>query len=165
MNRPFLRSHPQVAFRIFLETADNRMIKASRGGFEVVDAVVREGHVGQFAPVCADPYPAVGIGEDRPHRVVGQRVGIMEVEAQQARAVGERVQQEQSRLRRHPDDACRVEKQLFGARGLFVFVREPVIPSDPAVAVAFVKPVHVREDVYRAVVFHYVADHAVVAAD
>ena len=165
VNSPPLRSDPEIALRVFFEAADYRVVETSRSGFEIVHAVVREGHVGQFAAVCADPYPAVGIGEDRPHRIVGQGVGIVEVETQQLRAGGERIQQQQPRLCRYPDDALRIEVKFLGAGRFLVFERQPEIPPDPAVAVAFVESVHEREDVYRPVVLHHVADHAVVAAD
>ena len=165
VNSPPLRSDPEIALRILFETADDGMVQPARRGFEIVHAVVREGHVGQFAAVCADPYPAVGIGEDRPYRIVGQGVGIVEVGTQQLRAGGKRLQQQQSRLRRYPDDALRIEVKLLGAGGFLVFERQSEIPSDPAVAVAFVEPVHEREDIYRPVALHHVADHAAAAAD
>ena len=159
-----LRTDPQVARVVLLETADDGMVQPARRGLEIVHAVVRQRHVGQFAPVGADPYPAVGIGKDRPHRIVGQRIGIMEVRTQEVRTAGRRVQEEKPRLRGHPDNARRIEKQLLGSGGFFVFDRQPEILRDTAVPVAFVQAIHERKDIDRPAALHDIADHAAVAA-
>ena len=140
------------------------MVQPARRGLEIVHAVVRQRHVGQFAPVGADPYSTVGIGKDRPHRIVGQRIGIMEVRTQEVRTAGRRVQEEKPRLRGHPDNARRIEKQLLGSGGFFVFDRQPEILRDTAVPVAFVQAVHERKDIDRPAALHDIADHAAVAA-